>query len=255
MRDDRTNYLIVGTLVIAMVVTLVVWLALLSGRTGATDPYHIIYANVSGLNAGSQVYYEGFPVGRIESVSPVREAGHQRFRVDVSIKRGWQIPRDSLAEVSASGILSAIFIDIRAGTASSFLEPGDRIRSGDPAHPLAVLSTVSSQVRDLMEEELRPLLASLRVGAPQTLAKLDRTLDELVARLNRFMESNEGDLGAIVGDLQHVLESLYMHIDEINGNIESAARNMNELSIDLRENPSLLIRGRKSEAEGERRRE
>ncbi len=38
MREDTRNYVIVGTFVLAMLVALIVWIALLSGRTGATDP-------------------------------------------------------------------------------------------------------------------------------------------------------------------------------------------------------------------------
>ncbi len=39
MRDERRNYLVVGAFVLAMFAALLVWIAVLSGRTGVTDSY------------------------------------------------------------------------------------------------------------------------------------------------------------------------------------------------------------------------
>ena len=55
MRDDQRNYAVVGAFVIAMIAGLVIWIAVLAGRTGATDDYHVHFANVMGLSDGTQV--------------------------------------------------------------------------------------------------------------------------------------------------------------------------------------------------------
>ena len=47
MRTSKINYFIVGMFVIVMIVGLVVSVALLTGRTGATDGYHAYYSNVT----------------------------------------------------------------------------------------------------------------------------------------------------------------------------------------------------------------
>ena len=75
MREDSRNYMIVGSFVLAMLVALITWIALLSGRTGATDDYHIVYDNVMGLKTGVEILYEGYPVGLIEDISPVEQDG------------------------------------------------------------------------------------------------------------------------------------------------------------------------------------
>ncbi len=105
MRDDTRNYIVVGTFVLAMGVALILWIALLSGGTGATDSYSMRYANVTGLDEGTQILYEGYPVGLIEQVSRVSDERDPHFRVDVAIQRGWRIPDDSVAEIKASGLL------------------------------------------------------------------------------------------------------------------------------------------------------
>ena len=63
MRDDQRNYILVGVFVIAMVAGLVLWIAMISGRTGATDAYTIRYDGVLGLAAGTQIYFDGYPIG------------------------------------------------------------------------------------------------------------------------------------------------------------------------------------------------
>ncbi|MBI3113149.1 MAG: MCE family protein, partial [Rhodospirillales bacterium] len=68
MRSSKINYLLVGVFVIGMVVALVVSVALLTGRTGATDLYYSYYENVTGVKFGTQVVYEGYPIGQVEQV-------------------------------------------------------------------------------------------------------------------------------------------------------------------------------------------
>ena len=67
-----------------MAVALVVAIVTLSGGSGATDAYHAMYRNVTGVKFGTQVLYEGYPIGQVEAVTPVPEGGRhalpRRFR-------------------------------------------------------------------------------------------------------------------------------------------------------------------------------
>lgn len=63
MNGGKLNYVVVGAFVLAMLVALVVSLAVLMGRTGATDDYYAVYRNVTGVKFGTQVLYEGYPIG------------------------------------------------------------------------------------------------------------------------------------------------------------------------------------------------
>ena len=87
MMDDRRNYILVGAFVLAMLVALVVWIGTLSGVGGSTDSYWIRYSNVMGLSSGTQILFEGYPVGRIESITPQSSAEGGGFRLDVSVER------------------------------------------------------------------------------------------------------------------------------------------------------------------------
>jgi phospholipid/cholesterol/gamma-HCH transport system substrate-binding protein len=255
--DDRRNYVMVGSFVLAMGVALVVWLAILTGRTGATDRYHIFYGNVMGLAPGSEVLFEGYPVGLIESIAPAAPGEKQRFRVDVSVRRGWPIPSDSEARISASGLLSAVGIDIQSGSSPALLQPGGEIPGGETPNLLEAVSNVAGDIEALLEESVLPLVNSLAEGVPEILNNLaavtgglDTTrgeLDQLLIQANELLARNQGSLDHSIDDLHHSLEAVARHIDAMSRNLDATSRNLAEFSAQIRRDPSLLLRGRSVE--------
>ena len=146
MRSSKINYLVVGVFVIGMVVALVGSIALLTGRTGATDNYHAYYANVTGVKFGTQVVYEGYPIGQVEAVIPEEKDGRMQFRVNFGVTQGWRIPNDSIGEVAAPGLLAAVTLSIKAGRSKVALKPGEQIISKDRSDVFAVVSSVARQL-------------------------------------------------------------------------------------------------------------
>ena len=219
MRDDKRNYIVVGAFVITMLAALILWIAVLSGRTGATDGYHIVYANVLGLKTGGEILYEGFPVGHIEGISPVEREGRRSYRLDVSVKRDWPIPEDSVAEVTAAGLLSAYVIDIQAGESQTLLEPGSEIEGQEAQAMLSAVNAVADEVRKVIVESLRPMLASFAEGAPgivdnveQFTAELNETVDQINAILSPANVERVGqilqNLDSATGEFATLIEGL-----------------------------------------------
>jgi phospholipid/cholesterol/gamma-HCH transport system substrate-binding protein len=200
MRDARRNYAIVGAFVLAMGAALLGWIALLSGRTGATDPYYIVYDSVMGLAPGLQILYQGYPVGLIEEVELVEDEGRPRYRVDVSVRRGVRIAADSRAVITAPGLLSAVVIDIKAGSSPQALPPGSEIEGVEAANVLAAVNAVV--------ERIGPLLASASEDGPAILANLERfsaDLNETVARVNALLApENSGRVERTLSNLEGV---------------------------------------------------
>src|SRR3546814_4601797 len=62
----------------------------ISGRTGATDNYYALYDNVAGVEFGTRVLYEGFPIGQVEEVIPQLTGNRTRFRVEMSTIENWK---------------------------------------------------------------------------------------------------------------------------------------------------------------------
>ena len=110
MKDSRINYVVVGGFTSVMIVAFVVVISILAGSTGATDKYYTVYNNVGGLKFGTQVLYEGYQIGQVDSIEPLFDDGQVNFRVNIEVQEGWVIPEDSIAQATVSGLLSAMFI-------------------------------------------------------------------------------------------------------------------------------------------------
>ena len=164
MNNDRINYIIVGGFVILMLTGIVIGVAALTGRTGATDTYYTQYEDVTGLKFGSQVLYMGFPVGQVESISPELENGALVFRLELALSerfKNWKVPTDSVARMTSAGLLSAMAIDIRAGKSHTWLKPDDHLR-GQPATDIfAAISETANALKRLTETRLEPMLVNL----------------------------------------------------------------------------------------------
>ena len=320
MRDQRLNYAVVGVFVLTMLASVLLAAVMLSGRTVASDDYVVVFDNVADVKFGTQVRFEGYPVGQVEGIEPLAEADKTRFRLVVSVERGWRIPADSVARIGSSNFLGAKTVDIQQGKTGEALTPGDRIIGAPSVDVFAALSDVAAEVADIARNDLRGLLTRITrlvesantlvetdfkavlgsvggaaenleqrvpaitgelllftkqlnetVGRMQRLlsvenvkgvgqvirnveetsrrfveltAKVQGTLDQfdaILADVERLVESNEGKLGAAVEDARYTLQAIARNIDSINHNLNGAARNMNEFSRLIRQNPGLLL--------------
>ncbi len=248
MKSNRINYLIVGSFVIAILAGLVLAVALLTGRTGATDTYYATYKNVTGIAFGTRVLYEGYPIGQVERITPERQGNALSFRVEMSITQGWRIPEDSVAEVLSSGILAAVTIGLKAGTSPKALAPGGRIPSRDPANILTAMSDLAGDISRLAESDIKPLLASIartvgglgdildsKGGAVATdIQTLTRELALKAPTIIAQLEAFSGKLNAsadAVGGL--ITPGNLKRAEEILTNLQGASREMAGLSKDL----------------------
>ena len=161
MTSSRSHLVLVGGFVLAAIISLVFALALLAGRAGPTDRYYTVYANVSGLKFGSQVEFEGYPVGQVEEIEPIQDGTRTTFRVEMSVARGWKIPKDSLARPVSPGVLAPQMISILAGRSSDTLSPGDMIAPAGGVDILSSISSAANNFDELTDTGLLPLLENL----------------------------------------------------------------------------------------------
>ena len=250
MKSSRVNYVVVGVFVLAILAGLVASVALLTGRTGATESYYATYRNVTGVKFGTQVLYEGFPIGQVEEVTPEPQEGGMRFRVDLSVVEGWRIPTDSIAEIAAPGLLAAITISIRAGDSTSALVPGSELQAREASNIFAVLSSVAGDVTELTEGSLKPLIANLNetVGIiselmndeiKALLGQITEIAGDVAERTPRIAELNEAVVGKLDRSSDEIAELVKPEnrkkLEAILGNMDKAAGNFTKLTSDLEE--------------------
>ncbi len=317
MRSSKINYLLVGTFVLVMIAAVIVTIAMLTGRTGAVDRYYAIYSNVTGIKFGTQVIYEGYPIGQVESLKPEARDGGMVFRVDFAVTEGWRIPEDSMVEIAAPGLLAAKTLSIHAGTSKAALKPGSAVRTLDAPDVFGAMGSLAAQLSSLVDKEVKPLLQNVSfavndinkflVGDGTTLvndasalvkdvaARLPRIASDIetftanlnnasgevmklasaknrqqvedildhmeaaaikfnnvlsatkqvVGDLNKLIADPKGDIDSIASESRYIVETMSRRIEAISLNMESAARNMNEFSRQIRANPGLLLSGSK----------
>ena len=231
MNTAKINYIAVGAFVTATLIGLVVAIAMLTGRTGATDSYHAIYKNITGVKFGTQVLYEGYPIGQVESVSPVAAGGTMLFRVDFEISEGWQIPDDSMARIGASGLLSAITINIDAGTSPIAHKPGTEVNAQEASDLFKVMSGVAGDISSLAENDLRPLLATMNTAVGNfaiTVETVNDLLDEDGQRMIKQFAAVADDLSGLVLDLNDRLPRIAKNVDDSTANFADLSKDLSE---------------------------
>ncbi len=278
MKNSKINYLMVGIFVIVMVVGLVVSVAMLTGRTGAADDYHTYYRNVTGVKFGTQVLYEGYPIGQVETVTPEPGDSGMRFRVDFSVAKDWRIPENSVVEIAASSLLAAVSLNIRAGDATVALKPDAEVKSREAANIFSVVSSVAGTIGDLAENSIKPMLAdvgksasviaelldedgrvmfkelrSLAERAPaiaddveQFASKMNKSsgqLDNLLSEKNTAkMEKIIHNMQAFSGDLMVTRRKLDMFLNTSNGILDENRKDVRKAVSELRYTADSVVR-------------
>ena len=242
MKRDNINYLLVGSFVLAMGVALVALLFAVSGRSGPTDTYYVVYENVAGLNFGTGVFFEGYRIGQVEAVMPQPDASGMRYKLELSVRSGWKIPSDSVAAVAASGLISAVTIDIRQGQSSTVLKPGDVIVGRAQTDLFSVLNQAASDFRTLSQDGLMPVLKNLdsRITAvtDEILQFRHDDLTPLVTMLHERLDKEVlGGTIAIIKQLDESARGLQamfsttnqQRVTDILTHVDGVAINLNEL--------------------------
>ncbi len=241
MKDARINYVLVGAFVLAMAAALVAALGVMTGRGAASDTFYVVYDNVTGVNRGTRVTFEGFQIGRVGKIEPLSEGGGLRFRIHLDVTEGWRIPANSVARITASGLLSAVAIDIKSGDSQDVLAPRSTIPSGRSGNIFAMMSDVASQVTDLSQNSLKPMIdtinkyvvtlgGAMEGRAPELIEAVVAVAQDLARKTPQITANMEG----FSKDLSQVLSSGNRDkIDQILGNAQNFSGNLAQMGRDL----------------------
>lgn len=308
MTQSNINQFVVGLFVLAGIATLFVGLALITGRAGPTDSYYTVLNNVAGVKYGTQVVYEGYPIGQVESIEPQETDEGMQFKLELAVEKDWRIPEDSTAAISSPGVLAAKTILIRGGRARTYLAPGDTLPAIGTDSMLGALDGIARTLSDLSTKGLFPLIDNLneqittagelmkgdfqhllsnlnamsgdlqtetpvilhnvesfsrelaaagkgmnRALSEENLEKLDRILDnadrtsqqlsQMSTEIRKLVSGIEPDVSAAGEDLRFTLDTVARHIDSLSHNLDETSLQLLEFSRQIRDNPSVIIRG------------
>lgn len=110
---------------------------------------------------------------------------------------------------------------------------------------LGKLNGASDAIDDLLKPQNRAAVAGILgnvQGLSGELRETRKTLDQTVGELADIARENRGDIRGAVTDLATVMASLSSRMDVITHHLESATRNLDEFSREIRRNPGQLLR-------------
>lgn len=247
MKDTSRNYVAVGAFVLTMLVALISWLAILSGTTTSTDSYYIMWNDVMGLKPGTQILYEGYQIGLIDSITKSDRADRDQknYRVDIKVEKDWPIPENSIAGTRSATMLAALVVNISAGDSSTLLTPGSKLRGKEQGNLMAAADEAMSSVSEILTF-VKPVLEEITTSVSRVLseenaeqiASLLRTLNTRVAQILSVqnaekIESILTNLNQVTIDVSDLTTSLTGTKREIDDILAAVNRLMDERSGDI----------------------
>lgn len=218
--ETRAHYVAVGIFVLsAIILTFIAILYLSHVRFGeVTERYYIFFqGSVQGLNKGSQVQYNGIPVGRVVDVR-VDPNNLEQIQVTVEINTDIvEIKTDARAYLDTNLLNDIATIQIRGGTRQApVLEPR-------PGHRYAEIQPGRTALEEV-KAKLPELVAELRRAAQSVNALLDRPNREAVAETLQNLRAVTGNLVEPSRKLDEIadnanksvlqLDALLQHLDQ-----------------------------------------
>jgi phospholipid/cholesterol/gamma-HCH transport system substrate-binding protein len=159
--ETRAHYVAVGTFVLAVIFlafVAVLWLGRSEFGTQAKRYYIFFRGSVAGLNKGSQVQYNGIPVGRVIDIR-VDPGNLEQIEVTVEIDtRIVDIKSDARAFLEANILNGIATIQIRGGTR----EASDLVP--EPGHRYPIIKAGRSELEEV-KASLPELLNDLKEAA------------------------------------------------------------------------------------------
>lgn len=262
--DTNVNYTIVGGFIIVLLTAValgVMWLS--SGFALEHYTYYKTYMqeSVSGINIDSVVEYNGVNVGNVKKIELNPNDPHL-VQLFLKIKSETPITQGTIASVNSRGLTGVGYVSLRdegRNLKPLTLEPGEQylvIPSGpslflrwDTALTKldANLSKATKAFQDFFNDENRRLVE-------ETLTNLREITSNLAAQ-NEKINTILANTATASKNFTPFLESTRSTIQILNtqtlpiankmiNNLNTTSRNLLDLSSQLKDNPSILIRGR-----------
>src|SRR5271165_570965 len=152
--ETRAHYVAVGTFVLAVIFlafVAILWLGRNEFGTQAKRYYIFFRGSVAGLNKGSQVQYNGIPVGRVVDIR-VDPSNLEQIEITVEIES------DTVAFLEANILNGIATIQLRGGTR----EASDLVP--EPGHRYPVIKAGRSELEEV-KAGLPELVADLKQAA------------------------------------------------------------------------------------------
>src|SRR6516162_6534601 len=226
--ETRAHYVAVGTFVLAVIFlafVAVLWLGHTEFGEQARRYYIFFRGSVAGLNKGSQVQYNGIPVGQVVDIR-VDPANLEQIQVTVEINTTIvDIKSDARAFLDTNILNGIATIQIRGGTReASDLEPA-------PGHKYAVIDENNRRTVAQTLQNIRTITGDLVEPSKEVNEVVDNA-NKAVVKLKSFFEDLDQSY-TDKGGLKDQLSQTLADAGRLAKNLNEASR---QLQLVLQEN-------------------
>ncbi len=208
----------IGIFAVAMILSAWAGIRFLSGIDifSRNVDYYAAYDQVSGMQEASPVVMRGVKIGTVTEII-FDSTDSEQVLLRLTVKKQFDIPKDSEARMASSGIMGGKMVEIVPGSSSEMLEKGDTMRS--------------TQVPDMMEA-IDPIMQQVTVLADELTVTL-KALHEVVENNASNIEGMTSHMNSITGNIDQLLTS------EKEG-LKRAVKGISEFSTTLGNNAARL---------------
>jgi phospholipid/cholesterol/gamma-HCH transport system substrate-binding protein len=150
-----------------------------------------------------------------------------------------------LAELTRSQVAPLVgVLSRRADSLGDMLDANAPAILAETRGLLARMNQAADALEDVMKPDNRAAVAATLADAQRLAAELRQTragIDRAVEGMAGVAEDNREDIRHAVRDLSSVLQTLSSRVDVITHHLESASRNLNQFSREIRRQPNRLI--------------
>lgn len=261
--DTNVNYTLVGAFVIVLIsaiILAIIWLS--SGFSFVQYRTYMVYSQepVTGLSIDAPVEYNGVNVGSVKSIEIDKTNPHLVI-VLINIKVGTPITRGTYAVLTTRGITGITYLALK--DSSTDLRP--LVAEAGQKYPVIRTSPslfmrldtiinefatnfrkVSESIETLLNKEnqesirmtlqnLKEVTGTLSANSQKLNAILENT-SRATQQLGPLMQSSTGTMKTLE---TQTLPAAYRMLN----NLDNVSRTLSEVAAELKQNPSILIRG------------
>lgn len=262
--ETNVNYTAVGAFVLVLFAIIcigVIWLA--RGLSFTHFSTYAIYMeeSVSGLNVDAPVEFNGVSVGTVTNVS-ISKRNPRLVKLFITIKDGTPITQGTVATVSSRGVTGIAYVALKDDGSNNgplIIEPGQdypviksapslfsRIDTG-----LEKINTslykISTAIESILDQQNQAAIKNTILNIDkfarmlsEESGKVSEIIDNTAKASRQFPNLLRSGQGAVQSFQTQTMPS----VDRAVKNLDDVSENLLEMSNDLKQNPSMLIRGK-----------
>jgi phospholipid/cholesterol/gamma-HCH transport system substrate-binding protein len=261
--DTKVSDSLVGTFVIILIAAIVLGIIWLSSGFSVAQytTYQInMQEAVTGLNIDSSVEYNGVNVGSVKSIE-LNNTNPQWVELLVNIKKGTPVTRGTIATLTTKGLTGIAYVSLKDKSAdlrplvvekgASYpvikTAPSIFVRLDTALSSLSTnLQHVATSIQSVLDKDNQQSLKETLLNLKKITGTLANDSEKLTQLLNNSLNASKqfqpmlqsGNRMIKILETQ-TLASTY----ELLTQLGDATRNLSEVTSEIKENPSVLIRG------------